>query len=644
METVAMYESSDNYLGCHIKHEGAIFSIFSTTAFAMVLEVYKNANDLVPLYKQIVKRLENSNYFTVYVPSISVSMYYTWRVMNQDYSYSATIMDPYTKGVVYFEGEWRNAILEKQVYKIAKPNTPWNQSILYELHVGHFTRIDASIPLQERGTFKGLIHKLPYFKELGITTLELLPIFKWYSHTLKSKGPLTGELLEDVWGYNPIGFFCIDERYSVEKTSEASLLEFREFIEAAHQEKLEVILDVVYNHTGEGGEDGKFIHFKYLAPETYYKYNEHHQFINSAGTGNTLNTNHPIVKQLIKDSLAYWSNELGVDGFRFDLASILGQDEKGRWLKDSLLNELSTDPVLSKVKLISESWDAKGSYDVGRMPAPFCEWSDYFRDTIRKFVKGDQGIVAAVSACMLGKEIYFTDTSKGKDETIHFITAHDGFTMWDLVSYNQKHNEANGEQNRDGHNANYSYNWGLEGETEAKDINERRMRAMRNLMSLLLLSRGTPMLLMGDEFARTQKGNNNAFCQDNELVWVDWTELNKNRELFEFVKHLITIRKQYSYFTTPKEPLISWHGIKYKQPDLSYYSCSIACFIQEDPLLFFIANSYYEALTFELPPIKGKWKCLLNTAYEQPFNGDIIAEPVYKVSAHSVCLFIEEQS
>lgn len=627
------------HLGCYLIGNKGLFSIYAKHAFAMVVEVYKDAYEITPIWKQVIERKDGSDYFSACITPIQEGMYYVWRIVNEDYSYSPAIMDPYAKGVMYIKGEWRNLVVGKQHFLKEKPQVPWKQTIIYELHVGHFTQIDEEIPIEERGTFKGLKRKIPYLKQLGVTTLELLPIFKWYAHTVKNRSPYTGELLEDVWGYNTLAFFAIDERYSVEKTSEASLKEFKAFVEAAHEAGLEILLDVVYNHSGEGGEGGVAIHFKYLAPEVYYKYNENGKYLNCSGTGNTLNTNHPVVKKLIKSSLIYWANEIGVDGFRFDLASILGQDEKGRWLKESLINEIATDPILSKVKLITEGWDAKGSYDVGRMPAPFCEWSDYFRDTIRKFVKGDQGIVSSVSDCMMGKEIYFTDSRKGKDQTIHFITAHDGFTMWDLVSYNQKHNEANGENNRDGHNANYSYNWGVEGDTDRKDILEARQKAVRNLLSILLLSKGTPMLLMGDEFARTQKGNNNAFCQNNELVWVDWKKSIENVSLLNFTRRLIKMRKTLDYFQNEEAYQVSWHGVNYKQPDRSYYSRSIACFAEGKQSLFFIINSYYEPLVFELPPIQGKWLCIMNTAQLQDEKEEIIDKGQYEVKAYSACLF-----
>lgn len=627
------------HLGCYISDNRGYFSIYATHAFAMVLEVYSDAHENTPMWKQVIDRQEGSHYFKACVPDVHEGMYYVWRIMNEDYGYTPTLMDPYAKGVIYIKGEWRNLVVAKYRKVHKKPSVPWQQTIIYELHVGHFTRMDEQIPIEERGTFKGLIRKIPYLKQLGVTTLELLPIFKWYAHTLKNRNPYSGEVLEDVWGYNTLAFFALDERYSIAKTSEASLQEFKLFLSEAHDAGLEVLLDVVYNHSGEGGEDGVKIHFKYLAPEVYYKFNDAGKYLNCSGTGNTLNTNHPIVKEMIKKSLTYWADEIGVDGFRFDLASILGQDEKGRWLKDSLLNEIANDPILSKVKLITEGWDAKGSYDVGRMPAPFCEWSDYFRDTIRKFVRGDQGIVPSVADCMMGKEIYFTDSRKDASKTIHFITAHDGFTMWDLVSYNQKQNEMNGENNRDGHNGNYSYNWGIEGPTDREDILEARKRAVCNLMSILLLSKGTPMLLMGDEFGRTQQGNNNAFCQDNELVWVDWRRKEQYQSIWQFIKRLIELRKSLDYFKGDSQYEISWHGIHYKQPDWSYYSRSIACLIKGKQSLFFIANNYYEALTFELPPIASKWRCLVNSAYIENDELEVVDRPQYEVKAYSVCLF-----
>lgn len=633
-------------LGCQLKESQAIFYIYvEQCVLGMILEIYRMPKDVTPIYKQIIdKDPAHPFIFKAQVNDIQEGMYYVWRILREDYSYSPTIIDPYARGVQWIRGEWRNLIVADSVYKEVKPNIRWGKTIIYELHVGHFTRQDKSCPIEERGTFKGLIRRLPYLKALGITTLELLPVFKWYPYTLKTINPLTGKHLEDVWGYNTLAFFAVDERFSVDKTCEDALTEFKELVEAVHREKMEILLDVVYNHSGEGGRDGVDLHFKYLAPKTYYKYDMNGQYLNCSGTGNTLNTNHPLVKKLIIESLVYWSQQIGVDGFRFDLASILGQDEKGRWMKESLLNEIADHPILSHTKLITESWDAKGSYDVGRMPAIFGEWSDYFRDTMRKFVRGDQGIIPAVMDCLLGKEIYFTDTHKGSEQTIHFITAHDGFTMHDLVSYNEKHNEANGENNRDGHNANYSYNWGIEGETDKIEINQKRKRAVKNLLGLLLLSKGVPMLLMGDEIERSQKGNNNAFCQDNESVWLNWEDESRCEELIEFIKGVIQLRQTLDYYQEETMYEVSWHGVHLKQPDLSYYSRSIACLMEGKESLYFIINGYCEPLTFELPMTEGaKWHQILNTSSEPCLKVKEIKDNYLLVDAYSLCLLKREE-
>lgn len=627
-------------LGCMMDSDEATFRIYAEEVFGMIFELYETKEDETPIYKKMLFHQPEQFVYEVTVPNVKPGMYYVWRIMGADYSYSPAVMDPYAKGIHYIYGEWRNLVIKDQKYEGVKPHIPWQQTIIYELHVGHFTKNDKSCPEKERGTFKALMQKLPYFKALGVTTLELLPIFRWYPYTLKTLSPLTGKLLEDVWGYNTLGFFAVDERFSTDKTSYGALKEFKAFVEAAHKEGIEILLDVVYNHSGEGGKDGVSIHFKRLAPKTYYKYNDSGEYLNCSGTGNTLNTNHPLVKKLIKDSLLYWSQSIGVDGFRFDLASILGQDEKGHWLKESLLNEIGSDPLLSKVKLITESWDAKGSYDVGRMPAPFSEWSDYFRDTMRKFVKGDQGLVSAATNCLIGKEIYFIDSNKAQKWPIHFITAHDGFTMRDLVSYNNKHNEANGEQNRDGHNANYSYNWGVEGDTDDAKINGQRRQIVKNLFALLLLSQGVPMLLMGDELGRSQQGNNNAFCQDNEITWINWQEAKQDSALLTFVTGLIKLRKTLDYFKVPLQYEISWHGIHLKQPDLSYYSRSIACLMEGKESLFLIINNYFEPLQFELPPLNDEksWIKVLDSSGERPFDEEKIQETALAVRPYSVCL------
>lgn len=642
------------YLGCVLDSNGANFGIFSNHAQQIVLEIYHNYQEGAPLVTLQLDRAHDAtgDIFHIYIQDIKEGMSYVWRLLDSQLELSQPIIDPYAyciEGDPERELSYRNRVMSSRYSESKKPATPWEETILYELHVGSFTKhASAHIEIEKRGTYRALIDKLPYLKELGITAVELLPVFKWNSYTLRNRHPLTGELLQDVWGYNPISFFALDERYSISKEGIGAIEEFTELIKAAHSLGLEVILDVVYNHTGEGGEDGKIFHFKKLSKDTYYKFDENGEYANHSGTGNTLNTNHYIVKKLILDSLRYWVVSMGVDGFRFDLASILGQDEQGNWLSHSVLKDISQDPILSHTKLIAESWDAKGSYDVGRMPYHFREWSDYFRDTIRKFIRGDQGLTKSVKNCVLGKEIHFADSQKGNTHTIHFITAHDGFTLWDVVSYEHKHNFENGENNRDGHNGNYSSNCGIEGETEDRIILDMRKRRIKNYLCFLLLSRGIPMLLMGDEFCRTQKGNNNAYCQDNDSVWVDWDRKQQFEEIYFFTKQLIKIRKHFSYFKKSAEDYkVTWHGITYNHPDWSYYSRSIAWHIKgNDESIYMIANSYHEALRFELPPSRTGWWRIIDTFLPSGEDVDLLGTRIedgdYEVQGHSVCMFIEQ--
>lgn len=649
-----MYTTSKGVpdLGYQLDDKGANFGIFSQQASSMVLAIYSLESDKWPIYKTTLKKEFNAtgDIFHIYIEGIKERMIYTWQIVDQKGNISHSLIDPYAYCIEQ-DGEedifYKNVIIKKEDPQSPKPNIPWEKTIIYELHIGSFTNHPSSgVAPHERGTFRGLIGKLDYLKQLGITTLEILPIFKWNKYTIKNKNPMTGELLQDVWGYNPISFFAVDEKYSVHKTGTGVIKEFKALVEAAHQKGIEIILDVVYNHTGEGGKEGTYSSFKNLALNTYYKLNEQGEYLNCSGTGNTLNTNHVVVKKLILESLKYWVVHMGVDGFRFDLASILGQDQDGRWMAHSLLDDINQHPILSHVKLISESWDAKGSYDVGRMPYHFREWSDNFRDTVRKFMRGDLGLTKSIADCLLGKEIFFSDISKDSSHTLHFITAHDGFTMWDLLSYELKHNLENGEANNDGHNANYGTNCGIEGDTEDLAILNMRRRRVKNYMCLLLLSKGIPMLLMGDEMGRTQKGNNNAFCQDNEIVWLDWKRGEAFRDLFLFTKSLIEMRKKVleAVEDIKEEASVTWHGICYNKPDWSYYSRSIACHITgKYGGIYMIINSYHEALTFELPPTDLVWLRVIDTNIEEAicFPGVPVEDNKYLAEGYSICVFKE---
>lgn len=648
-----MYTLSKGYpsLGCVHDEEGLRFGIYAPTALEMMLNIYLEVDQLTPYAQILLNRLNyaTGDLFHILIRGLPDQVYYTWQIIYRDNSKSEELLDPYAKSVIpspHSIQKYRGASTKEVFQPVYRPVIPLSETIIYELHVGAFTKSPTSnVDSLKKGTFEGLIEKLPYLKTLGITTLELLPIFKWNPYTLKQKHPDTDELMTDVWGYNPISFFAIENSYGVGSQPLDEIVSFKKLVHSIHSLGMEIILDVVYNHTGEGGEDGTIFNFKALAQESYYKLKDG-AYLNCSGTGNTLNCTHPVVKQLILDSLKYWVIHMGVDGFRFDLASILGQDEYGRWMQHSVLVDIAQDPILSKVKLISESWDAKGSYDVGRMPYPFAEWSDYFRDTIRKFMRGDLGLTKQVANCILGEEVYYTDHRKNANHSIHFITAHDGFTLWDLVSYEYKHNEKNGEDNRDGNNSNYSANCGIEGATSISEINTLRKRRVKNFLALLLLSKGIPMLLMGDELGRTQQGNNNAYCQDNDLMWIDWARAKSFESLTEFVKEMILIRKKMGHFKGYSKENVTWHGVGYNQPDWSYYSRTLAWHYKTDQgSLYVVVNSYVESLYFELPPTLTCWRVVVDTFEDtlQFIQHDII-EKGFIVRAYSLCIFMELES
>jgi glycogen operon protein len=653
-----MYEIEQGVpqLGCSLDLQGANFGIFSDKASSMLLEIYHSSKEELPVFKMVLDRVRHAtgDIFHIYIKDIQEGMGYIWKTIGSSGNLSKEIIDPYAYCIEKKMSKplaYKNIVANKNAVWHKKPCIPWEETILYEMHLGGFTKHTSSdMAICERGTYQGVVNKIPYLKELGVTTVELLPVFKWHEQVTKNKNPLTGELLKDVWGYNPISFFALDEKYSVQKNSFEAIQEFKNFVKTMHDHGLEIILDVVYNHTGESGLEGEAFHFKYLSNNTYYRFDENGCYLNHSGTGNTLNTNHNVVKTLILESLRYWVVHMGVDGFRFDLASILGQDKTGRWMTHSILDDICEDPILSHVKLISESWDAGGSYDVGKMPYCFREWSDAFRDTARRFVRGDMGLIAPIAACLLGEEIEFSDLNKNSTHAIHFITAHDGFTLWDLVAYNEKNNIENGENNRDGHNANYSNNCGIEGETQDVSVLNLRKRRLKNYMCLLLFSKGVPMLLMGDEMCRTQAGNNNAYCQDHEKIWLDWDRKDVFQDIFSFVKEAIRIRKAIKYFHTAKanKYKVTWHGVRYNKPDWSYYSKSLAAhIIGEGEAIYMIVNSYEEPLTFELPQTQGAWYRIIDTNLNSPKDAKVIGDRVednrYRVACFSVCVFVEDK-
>jgi isoamylase len=413
-------------------------------------------------------------------------------------------------------------------------NIPLEKSIIYELHVRGFTR-HASSGVPHPGTYQGLVEKIPYLKKLGITAVELLPVAEFNELELTNHNPFTGEKLKNFWGYSPLAFFAPKAAYAVNGRNGNQVREFKEMVKALHRAGIEVILDVVFNHTAEGGSDGPVISFRGLDNIIYYLLDPRsREYLNFSGCGNTVNCNHPLVRHLIMDCLRYWVMEMHVDGFRFDLASILGRDQQGNVLSNPpMVEKIAEDPILAHTKIIAEAWDAAGLYQVGSFSTNrrWAEWNGRFRDDVRRFLCGHEGMVAALATRIGGSADLYQDDGRRPHNSINFITSHDGFTLYDQVSYNEKHNLANGEGNRDGCNNNLSWNSGSEGPTDDEAINELRLRRIKTFAAILMLSQGVPMLMAGDEFGRTQRGNNNAYCQDNETSWLDWELAEKNHGL-----------------------------------------------------------------------------------------------------------------
>ncbi|HMK44792.1 MAG TPA: alpha-amylase family glycosyl hydrolase, partial [Dissulfurispiraceae bacterium] len=497
--------------------------------------------------------------------------------------------------------------------------------------------------------------KIPYLRELGITAVELLPVFQFDWQDAPPG-------LVNYWGYSPVSFFTPHRAYSARQDLLGPLDEFRDMVKALHKAGIEVILDVVYNHTAEGGSAGPTFCFRGLANEAYYLLDKDLiSYANYSGCGNTLNANNAVVRRLITDSLRFWAIEMHVDGFRFDLASILSRDEDGRPLQNPpILLSIESDPALAGTKLIAEAWDAAGLYQVGSFVGEFWqEWNGRFRDDVRSFLRSDSGAVSRFASRIVGSPDVFGYEERGPEQSINFITCHDGFTLNDLVTYDGKRNYANGEMNRDGNDNNLSWNCGVEGPSENPSIEQLRDRQIKNFLAVTLLSVGTPMLLMGDEVRRTQQGNNNAYCQDNELSWMDWSLLPKNQDIFRFVKSLVAQRKE-SDFTnlnlggTLNEVVaqaeIEWHGVELNQPDWSDSSHSIAFSaknLRRNLLYYCVVNAYWEELVFELPPPKApatNWRRLVDTSLASPddavswSDAPLVTTPLYRVQPHSVIL------
>jgi glycogen operon protein len=500
--------------------------------------------------------------------------------------------------------------------------------------------IHPSSGVDRPGTFSGIIEKIPYLKALGITAVELLPIQEFNEHEPNTVNPLNGEPLLNYWGYSTISFFAPKSTYGTNGQEGSQVLEFKGMVKELHKAGIEIILDVVFNHTAEGNETGPTISFRSLDNEVYYMLEKDRRlYQNYSGCGNTVNCNHPVVRQFIIDSLTYWVVKMHVDGFRFDLASIMGRDEEGEIMRNPpLLAEIAENPLLRDVKLIAEAWDAAGAYQVGSFPGHrWSEWNGKFRDDIRLFWRGDPGMVGLLASRISGSADIYQKAGKEPLNSINFVTCHDGFTLNDLVSYNEKHNEANGEGNRDGTNQNYSYNYGVEGETEDQEIERTRVRQIKNFIATLFISRGVPLFLGGDEFRRTQKGNNNAFCQDNETSWYNWELLQRNPELLRFTQEMIALRKRNTVLREARfytDADIAWFSPGGSTPDWDHSGSSLACMIHGDRELFLMFHAAATDGHFVIPsaPADKRWRCAVDTS--RPAPGDIYSEGREKPIEH----------
>lgn len=531
---------------------------------------------------------------------------------NQDHEYRAR--------VVVNDFDWGNHV---------DPVRPIQDLIIYELHVRGFTK-DASSGVSHPGTFAGIKEKIPYLKELGITAVELMPVFE-FDETM-GRREVNGRTLLDYWGYNPVSFFAPNTSYTADKEFNREGDELKNLIRELNANGIEVILDVVFNHTAEGNEKGPFFSFKGFDNRVYYMLTPEGWYYNFSGCGNTLNCNHPVVQQMILECLRYWTIEYHVDGFRFDLASILGRNEDGSPMNQPpLLKNLAGDPVLRNVKLIAEAWDAGGLYQVGSFPAytRWAEWNGKYRDDMRSFLKGDYWFAQAAANRLTGSLDLYTGQYKGYDSSINFLTCHDGFSLWDLYSYNGKHNEANGWNNSDGADDNRSWNCGVEGETTDPEIRKLRLRMMKNACMTLMCSRGTPMFLAGDEFGDTRFGNNNPYCQDNEISWLDWTRLDMNQELYQFFRKMIWFRREHAVIRSDQGlsetgfPAVSVHTDRPWERAIDQDTKALAvCYAgktaQGEDLVYLALNVYWEKQKFELPklPPEYEWRCFADTALD----------------------------
>jgi glycogen operon protein len=680
-------------LGATVTPEGVNFSVYSEHATAMELLLFDDPLSPQPSAVIPLSIDENStfHFWHVFIHGLRPGTGYAFRVhgpsdaqsLQRDgtrFDPAKVLLDPYARavetrlwdrGAACREGDnversLRGVVVDVDDYDWQGDHAPGNslsESVIYELHVGGFTR---AADVQAPGTFRGVIERIPYLVDLGVTAVELMPATQFDPTDVGGVNPLTGQPLSNYWGYSPVAYFAPHSAYCTSQNAAGYVTEFRDMVKALHQAGIEVILDVVFNHTAEGNHLGPMMSFKGIDnPLYYYTVNGDRQYyMDYSGCGNTLNCNHPIVNKLILDSLTYWVQQMHVDGFRFDEGSVLTRGEDGAPMAHPpVIWNIELSEALLDTKVLAEAWDAAGLYQVGHFPGPrWGEWNGRFRDTIRRFVAGTPGILGEVASRMAGSSDLYQRSDREPVNSLNFITCHDGFTLEDLVSYDGKHNEANGEGNRDGINDNLSWNCGAEGPTDDRAIAQLRSRQVRNFLTLLMVSQGVPMLTMGDEIRRTQQGNNNAYCQDNPTTWMNWAGLTRQADTLAFTRGLIALRREHPalhrnrFFDGQVNGRgmkdLSWHGSKLNTPGWDDPSGQLLAFtlgavddVASD--VHVIANMSDQPIDVELPElIQRRWHRAVDTALPpgedlaRPGTEPVVPGPGYRIDRHSIAVLV----
>jgi isoamylase len=640
--------------GAVLRDNGVQFVVMSKSATTMRVLLYHRVNDAEP-YRTIEFHPDNDRWgdiWSLYVPGLEAGQLYHFQAdgpfdpgQGHRFNPKARLIDPYARALAGHFQPSTDGIVRPPKCVVIDDHFDWkgdrhlrrplSETIIYELHVRGFTRASSS-GVEHPGTYLGLIEKIPYLKSLGVTAVELMPVYEF--PTEESDG--TKPARPNYWGYDPMAFFAPHRGYMHGHTPGDQVRQFKEMVRQLHTAGIEVILDVVFNHTAEGNEAGPTFSFKGLENKVYYMLDDDGSYRNYSGCGNTVNGNHPIVREMIFHCLRHWVHNYHVDGFRFDLASILSRNRKGELVPNPPMVELiAEDPMLADTKIIAEAWDAAGAYQVGSFANQrWAEWNGHYRDHVRRFWRGDAGMIGPIATRLAGSSDLYQPSGRRPYHSINFVTSHDGYPLNDLVSYERKHNLDNGEDNRDGENLNFSANYGIEGPTRRKSVVQLRQRQAKNMIASLLLSQGVPMILSGDEVLRTQRGNNNAYCQDNAITWFDWRLVERNEEMWRFTQALAKFRRSQpnvrrGAFLTGQAvragqlPDVSWYGPDGKAPDWSSPLPSLTCVLGtsgiDDPAaraVMLMLHAGHEPQAFVIPKLAAKlsWRLLVDTAAEPP--------------------------